>query len=329
MGIKAVEEGKPLSEFWTEASALSSSGLGASPWYWETVYRTNGQTAYNTGRSAEFARVQPAYLEFVGIEDVRQTTICRQRSGTILPATHPFWKSNWPPLHYNCRSTVRAVSQEEVDLMREADPGWQPTDGGNLAPDIPPQGFGGNPISTGSFYKLTPSMIDRAKKYGILDDIKALGKSLGLRYDAVQLSTIANEGGVSSISASIPESNVDRSAFRKMAQKNLRAQQGSVITNTELGEGITLAKTGIDHAVSFSGESAKLAILDHIPEILASASSFKSEPENKGNPDITEILKGKVAIEINGERNLFAVILRRLKSDGTLSFYDILPWEQK
>jgi len=329
MGIKAVEEGKPLSEFWTEASALSSSGLGESPWYWETVYRTNGQTAYNAGRAAEFARVQPAYLEFVGIEDGRQTTICRQRSGTILPASHWFWASNWPPLHYNCRSTVRSVSREEVQLMQEANPNWSPTTDNELTHDLPPNGFGGNPISTGSFYKLTPSMIERAKEYGILDDIKAFAKSLGLRYDAVQLSTVANESGVTSIAATIPGPKAERIAFREAAEKTLRAQQGSVITNTELGEGITLAKTGIDHAVSFSGEPAKLAILDHIPEILASASGFKTEKESHGNPDITEVLKGKVAIEINGERNLFAVVLRRKKSDGTLSFYDILPWEQK
>jgi SPP1 gp7 family putative phage head morphogenesis protein len=180
MSITALEKGTPLSEYWTEASALSSSGLGASPWYWETVYRTNGQTAYNAGRATEFARVQPAYLEFVGIEDGRQTTICHARSGTLLPSSHWFWKQNWPPLHYNCRSTVRAVSREEIELMREIDPKWMPTDEAKLAGESPPGGFGGNPISTGSFYKLTPKMIERAQKYGIIDDLKDLAKRLGL-----------------------------------------------------------------------------------------------------------------------------------------------------
>jgi hypothetical protein len=198
-----------------------------------------------------------------------------------------------------------------------------------LTHELPPGGFGGNPIASGSFYKLTPKMIARAQKYGILDDIKAFGKVLGLRYDAVQLSTVANEAGVTYIKATVPGAKAERIAFREAAEKTLRAQQGAAFANAELGEDVTLAKTGIEHAVSFSGEPVKLAILGHIPEILASAADFKAEPENHGNPDISEILKGKVAIEINGERNLFAVILRRRKSDGKLSFYDILPWEQK
>lgn len=180
MAIGAVEKGTPLGEFWTEANSLKAAGLGESPWYWETVYRTNTQTAYNAGRAAVFTRAQPEYLEFVGIEDGRQTEICAARSGTILPAAHPFWKTNWPPLHFNCRSTVRAVFQEEADLMREANPNWDPSDEDTLPHGPVSKGFGGNPISSGSFYKFTPSMIDRAKQYGLLEGIERFAKELGL-----------------------------------------------------------------------------------------------------------------------------------------------------
>jgi SPP1 gp7 family putative phage head morphogenesis protein len=179
--ISAVQDGTGLAEFWTKTAAEASAGIGAKPFYWETVYRTNVQTAYNAGRAAEFMRSQPEYLEFVGIEDNRQTEICAQRSGTILPATHPFWKSNWPPLHFNCRSTIRAVYQEEVDVLRAHDPNWEPTSDARITRDPPASGFGANPIETGSFYKLTPEMIKRASLYGIREDIEAFGKSLGLK----------------------------------------------------------------------------------------------------------------------------------------------------
>ena len=180
MAIKSLEKGTPLGEFWTEASLLNSTGLGASPWYWENVYRTNIQTAYNAGRAAEFSRTQPEYLEFIGIEDSRQTEICAMRSGTILPATHPFWKANWPPLHFGCRSTVRSVYVEEVELLREMNPNWDPTADARITRDPPPSGWGANPIESRSFYKLTPAMKERADRYGILTDIKALAKDLGL-----------------------------------------------------------------------------------------------------------------------------------------------------
>lgn len=328
LSVKAVEEGTPLSEFWTEARALDSAGLGSSPWYWETVYRTNTQTSYNAGRAAEFTRTQPEYLEFVGIEDGRQTEICAARSGVIRPASDPWWRSNWPPLHFNCRSTVRPVYQEEADLLREADPGWEPTDGSSLTEEAPAKGFGGDPVSSGSFYRLTPAMIDRAKQYGVLDDIRTLSKELGLRYDPISLSSVANESGVSSVEKEIPADSGDRAALRKAAKATLSALRDQSFANTALGEEIALSKTGIDHAASFAGDPTKLAVLDRIPDIMKTASDFTVEPETHGNPGYTEVLRGKAAIEVNGQRNLFTVVLKR-KKDGTLVFYDLMPWEQK
>lgn len=183
MITSAIEEGKGVGQFWTETRAFDAAGLsGDSPKYWEIVYRTNVQTAYNAGRAAEFAREQPEYLEFLGIEDGRQTEICATRTGTILPATHPFWKSNWPPLHFRCRSTVRGVYPEEIDQLREVDPGWKPSvDDQDALGKVPASGgFGGNPIDEGSFYKMTRGMAERAQAYGIMDDLKDFAASLGI-----------------------------------------------------------------------------------------------------------------------------------------------------
>lgn len=182
--IVAVEHGSPLAEFWTAAAAENAAGLGSSPWYWETVYRTNVQTAYNAGRAAEFTKSQPEYMTLVGIEDLRQTEICASLTNPpiVLPATHPFWQTHWPPFHFGCRTTVRAVFQSEIDALRSGDPAWSISGDERLAGTEPPaSGFGGNPIDTGSFYKLTPSMVMRAEQYGILPDIKELAKAIGLK----------------------------------------------------------------------------------------------------------------------------------------------------
>lgn len=179
--IAALEQGRPMAEFWDAARLEDAAGIGQSPWYWETVYRTNTQTAYNAGRAAEFTRNQPDYLEFVGIEDSRQTSICSERSGIILPATHPFWSSNWPPLHFNCRSTVRALYQDEVDAIREQDPIWQPSTEAELPGGTSASGFGGNPIQSGSFWKMTQAMKERAEKYGIMPEIGSFAETLGIK----------------------------------------------------------------------------------------------------------------------------------------------------
>jgi hypothetical protein len=179
----AVEEGKGKAEFWKETRAFEAAGLThAAPLYWENVYRTNIQTAYNTGRVAEYMRDNPEYLEFMGIDDGRQSDICYALTHPviILPATHPFWSTHIPPLHYRCRSTTRGMYREEVDALREANPQWGPSD--IEAEKLPEtaSGFGGNPLDSGSFWKMTPSMKARAEEYGLLDQIEAYAQSLGL-----------------------------------------------------------------------------------------------------------------------------------------------------
>ena len=255
MSIDAVEKGTSLSKFWTEANALDAAGLGSSPWYWETVYRTNTQTCYNAGRAAEFTRAQPEYLEFVGIEDGRQTEICAARSGVIRPASDPWWRSNWPPLHFNCRSTVRSVYQEEVDLLREADPAWNPTADSELTGEAPAKGFGGNPVSSGSFYKLTPAMVDRAKQYGILDDIKAFSRQLGLTEPATLTETAPATVEVKPVPLQPKEKGVAPSGLPESVPTFKSAKEaGEWIVNNNLADAASFKGCDVKVAQEFTEE---------------------------------------------------------------------------
>ena len=183
---KALKEGKTLSQFWEEAGRdelLRRAGFHRSnPWYWETVFRTNIQTAYNTGRAYQFRKNPPAYLEFVGINDARQTRICRARNGIIKKADDPFWAVNWPPLHFNCRSTVRAVHQEEFEALGLEKTMEEPS-------EKPAKGFGLNPLNTGLYWKMTPAMVERAKKYGLMDEIEKAARELGLEIKEIYIKT--------------------------------------------------------------------------------------------------------------------------------------------
>lgn len=110
-------------------------------WYWETVYRTNTMSAFNAGRAEAFEEYEPEYLEFIGIEDFRQTPVCAARSGIVKKRTDPFWKKNFPPLHFNCRSTVRPVYAEEAAAF-----GIKESAEVSL-PNAPAKGFGHNPAA--------------------------------------------------------------------------------------------------------------------------------------------------------------------------------------
>ena len=110
-------------------------------WYWETVYRTNTMSAFNAGRAEAFDEYEPEFLEFIGIEDFRQTPVCASRSGIVKKRTDPFWKKNFPPLHFNCRSTVRPVYAEEATAF-----GIKESENVSLQ-SKPAKGFGRNPAA--------------------------------------------------------------------------------------------------------------------------------------------------------------------------------------
>ena len=88
-------------------------------WRLETIFRTNLQTAYGAGRleqlnDAAILRARP-YWMYDALIDGRTSSICQEFSGTILPADSPWWFSRFPPNHYNCRSSVRSLTQSQVD----------------------------------------------------------------------------------------------------------------------------------------------------------------------------------------------------------------------
>lgn len=103
-----IYEGPNLREFKKFArDRLESSGwTPANPSHVETIYRTNIGTAYSSGRFTEMT--QPSvlaarpYWQIQTVKDSRQRATHRAADGTILPASHPFWRTAFPPFGFNC-----------------------------------------------------------------------------------------------------------------------------------------------------------------------------------------------------------------------------------
>lgn len=165
--IKNVNDGKGLKDFLslTKTDILNKIGMGPNQgWYWETVYRTNVQTAYNVGRAMGFEEDHPIALEFVGIDDARQTETCSSLSGTIRPYDDPFWETHTPPMHFNCRSTLRGI-YDEAELPEK----WSPVADAEEAA----KGFGRWPTENNSWWEELASQTKAAKYYGIQQEIEA------------------------------------------------------------------------------------------------------------------------------------------------------------
>ena len=113
--LDALEKGQTLDEW---RKRVRERLKRAHPGHLETVFRTNVQSAYAAGRWKQLnhpavKKARP-YWMFDAILDARTTPICRTRDGTVLPADHPWWQNNTPPLHFNCRSGIRALTEAEA-----------------------------------------------------------------------------------------------------------------------------------------------------------------------------------------------------------------------
>jgi SPP1 gp7 family putative phage head morphogenesis protein len=165
--VNALEKGEGFEQLWGDVKAIAEAdGSTIKPGYWETVYRTNVQTAYNAGRRMQFDRDPPSALALMVLEDERTSSICRPLAGLVLPYNHPFWEDHWPPFHFNCRTTVRGVYDYEVGRVPVQNVPMK-----RLRKEFHPQsGFGENPLAVDSFWMYTPSMMERAERYGIAND---------------------------------------------------------------------------------------------------------------------------------------------------------------
>ncbi|AZF88290.1 head morphogenesis protein [Meiothermus phage MMP7] len=139
---RALEEGTPYTEWAKEARTRLEDTWGRrNSARLETIFRTNVQMAYSSGRWAQMTqpevRQARPYWMYDAVLDNRTTSICQERHGTVLPADDPWWQGNTPPLHFSCRSGIRPLTSEQAQARGIAErlPEEPPQEGFGLSPD--------------------------------------------------------------------------------------------------------------------------------------------------------------------------------------------------
>ena len=178
--IDNLEKGEPFYKAWEKFKDIANSdGEDYFARYFETVYRTNIQSAYNAGRLMQYKNNTPPAWELLFMEDSRMSDICTNLMNEVgrqaIKSDDAFWSTvGFPPYHFNCRTTFRAVYPDELQTGE-----IKITEPQNPAPLA--NGFGGNPLDKESFWKLTDTMLERAEKYGITAGIVAQARELDMQ----------------------------------------------------------------------------------------------------------------------------------------------------
>ncbi len=144
-----VKAGADMNEFLKGLDDVAGQvGLtDTDPFYWETVFRTNVQTAYGAGKY-EIMRnpeVEAAmgYYQYLSVMDSAVTELCQSLHGLVWAADDPAVSKFWPPNHFNCRSTMVPLTLDEIEAegLTVSD-GAPEIDGEAVVPD---EGFAGPP----------------------------------------------------------------------------------------------------------------------------------------------------------------------------------------
>ena len=183
--IKSFEKGgESYSGTWEQLKkVVNTNALGIKPGYWENVFRTNTQSAYIAGKVQQYENTGVAAYQLLVIEDSRTSKICRHLLtssgyGMIISVDHPFWKKyGFPPYHFQCRTSIRAVYPSEVG--KRGNMVENPTMK-SLSKFKVQEGFGGNPLDKESWWRMTKDMVKRAAEYDLFNIIEEQAHKNGL-----------------------------------------------------------------------------------------------------------------------------------------------------
>lgn len=135
----ALEVGTDFDDFKDEVSEmLAESWGGEDPFRVETIFRTNLQMAYSYGRYSDQVankESRPVW-QFQAVMDSRTSDICEDLDGTTLDADDSFWNDHQPPLHFNCRSTIVALTEQEAPDLDDKAPDTDADEGFGGAPNL-------------------------------------------------------------------------------------------------------------------------------------------------------------------------------------------------
>lgn len=83
----------------------------------KTIFNTNVRQVYNLARYESQLQSDKPYFRYVAINDYRTRENHAKMHGLILPKSHGFWASNYPPNGFNCRCKVQALSLDEARAL--------------------------------------------------------------------------------------------------------------------------------------------------------------------------------------------------------------------
>jgi SPP1 gp7 family putative phage head morphogenesis protein len=114
---RAISTGSNLATFRKDIDQVIQSQGWTGPagrWRVETIFRTNVLSSYSAGHYAQMKASKLPYWQYDAVGDRNTRPEHAAMDGRVFRADDPIWDTWYPPNGFNCRCTVRAMSESEV-----------------------------------------------------------------------------------------------------------------------------------------------------------------------------------------------------------------------
>lgn len=222
---------------------------GASPHRLDTIFRTNIQDAYQAGHyrnQMELTDSRP-YWQYMAVMDVRVRPAHRAMNGKVMRYDDPFWKTSYPPNGFNCRCTVRSLSQTELDregLSVERNPGG-----------IADPGFDHVPGELAWRESLAKRGIDNAERETwrplVIAGAREAGRSEKIPYDPLP----------EALGPTLKELGGDKEKLRSLYREAIGGENVTIETPDK--DSLVLSGYLFDH-MTFDGREAYFPLIGHV-----------------------------------------------------------------
>ncbi|MBK1613331.1 hypothetical protein CKO44_07590 [Rubrivivax gelatinosus] len=90
---------------------------GSRGWRTDLIFNVNMRSAHMAGRWAQIQanKKRRPFLQYRTAGDARVRPMHRRWNGLIFPVDDAFWETHYPPCGWNCRCTVRAFGQADLE----------------------------------------------------------------------------------------------------------------------------------------------------------------------------------------------------------------------
>lgn len=119
--VEALAKGSTITDFRKQFDqAVQKHGWsynGSRGWRTDVIFNTNMRSAHMAGRWAQIQanKARRPFLQYRTAGDMRVRPAHRQWNGLIYPVDDGFWQTHYPPCAFNCRCTVRAYGQADLN----------------------------------------------------------------------------------------------------------------------------------------------------------------------------------------------------------------------